>query len=259
MNWHYVEQGQSAGPVSDEQLAELARTGKINATTLVWHEGMTDWLPYQQVAANPAGPGAGPLPSASRSGDTTIEAVCDKCLKIFPMDQIIRHGDSRVCTNCQPAYRQALATGAKLPAGGLSYAGFWIRVGAKLLDGLILGLPLVVVVVLVTIPLVHHPAPAPARIGLLPLLVQLGFFFVLMAYQIFFLGRYGATPGKMICKLRVVTADGNRIGYGRATGRFFAEMLSCMICDIGYLLVAFDSPQKRALHDHLCGTRVIYK
>jgi len=31
-----------------------------------------------------------------------------------------------------------------------------------------------------------------------------------------------------------------------------------MVCYIGYLIVAFDD-QKRALHDHICNTRVIYK
>ena len=257
MNWHYVEQGQPAGPVSDEQFAELVRTGKINAETMVWREGMTDWLPYQQVVPNPAGPGAGPAPTASKSSETTIEAVCDKCLKIFPMDQIIRHGDARICTNCQPAFMPTPTKGAKRGTGGLSYAGFWIRVGAKFLDGLILALPFTVVFFLVLIPQARQTANG--QVSLLPLLVLLGFFFVHLAYQIFFLGHYGATPGKMICKLRVVTADGDGIGYGRAAGRCFAEMLSGMICYIGYLLVAFDSPQKRALHDHLCGTRVIYK
>ncbi len=79
-----------------------------------------------------------------------------------------------------------------------------------------------------------------------------------MAYQIFFLGKYGATPGKMACSIKVVTADGGRIGYGRATGRFFSELLSGIICYIGYIIVAFDG-QKRALHDHICNTRVVYK
>lgn len=77
-------------------------------------------------------------------------------------------------------------------------------------------------------------------------------------YTIFFNGRYGATPGKMACKLRVVTADGQPIGYGRATGRFFAEILSGIICNIGYIIAAFDD-QKRSLHDHICSTRVIRK
>jgi uncharacterized RDD family membrane protein YckC len=77
-------------------------------------------------------------------------------------------------------------------------------------------------------------------------------------YQIFFLGKYGATLGKMACGLRVITAEGGKISYARATGRVFAEMLSGMICYIGYIMVGFDV-QKRALHDHICNTRVIYK
>ena len=39
MNWHYIEQGKDIGPASDEQFEALARAGKINADTLVWHEG----------------------------------------------------------------------------------------------------------------------------------------------------------------------------------------------------------------------------
>ena len=97
-----------------------------------------------------------------------------------------------------------------------------------------------------------------ARMQIIQLLFQLGYILVNCAYTIFFLGKYGATPGKMACKLQVVVADGSKISYARATGRFFAEMLSGMICYIGYIMVGFDA-QKRALHDHICNTRVIYK
>jgi uncharacterized RDD family membrane protein YckC len=76
-------------------------------------------------------------------------------------------------------------------------------------------------------------------------------------YSILFIGKYGATPGKMLCRIKVVTAEGQRVTYGRATGRYFAEIIS-MFCNIGYIIAAFDS-QKRALHDHIAGTRVIYK
>jgi uncharacterized RDD family membrane protein YckC len=255
MNWHYVAQGQPAGPVGDEQFAELVRTGKITAETLVWRDGMTDWLPYQQ-ALNSAGPGTGPT-AASKSGDTTTEAVCAECLRIFPMDEMIRHENTYICAGCKPVFMQKLSEGAKLPTGGLKYAGFGIRFGAKFLDGLILGLPFMVVLFAVLIP--QAVKTTPGQVNFLPLLIQLGFVLVQIGYQIFFVGKYGATPGKMLCKLKVVTADGDPISYGRATGRAFAEILSGMICDIGYLLVIFDNPQKRALHDHICNTRVVYK
>jgi uncharacterized RDD family membrane protein YckC len=62
----------------------------------------------------------------------------------------------------------------------------------------------------------------------------------------------------MVCKIHIVTGSGEKVTYARATGRVFAEMLSGLICNIGYLIAAFDS-EKRALHDHICNTRVVYK
>jgi uncharacterized RDD family membrane protein YckC len=40
-------------------------------------------------------------------------------------------------------------------------------------------------------------------------------------------------------------------------GRFFAKILSAMMLWIGFIIAAFDR-EKRALHDHICGTRVVY-
>jgi uncharacterized RDD family membrane protein YckC len=79
-----------------------------------------------------------------------------------------------------------------------------------------------------------------------------------LTYEVFFLGRFGATPGKMVCGLRVVRPTGEKITYLRAFGRFFACQLSGLILCIGYIMAAFDS-QKRALHDHICDTRVVRK
>ena len=63
----------------------------------------------------------------------------------------------------------------------------------------------------------------------------------------------------MACGIRVINADGTlKISLGKAIGRGFAEILGQMILYIGYLMVAWDS-EKRALHDHICNTRVIYK
>jgi uncharacterized RDD family membrane protein YckC len=69
-------------------------------------------------------------------------------------------------------------------------------------------------------------------------------------------GKYGATLGKMAAKIRVVTADGGKVSYGRATGRYFAKLLSAFTCLIGFIMAAFDE-EKRALHDRICNTRVI--
>ena len=103
-----------------------------------------------------------------------------------------------------------------------------------------------------------HPGQPP-QFGIAPTLLQFGFLFVQMGYEVLFLGKYGATPGKMACGLKVVTSDGGKISYGRAVGRFFAQILSGLTCYIGYIIAGFDTPQKRALHDHICNTRVVHK
>jgi len=272
MNWYYVVQGQQAGPVSDEQLDGMLRTGKILPDTLVWREGMPTWAPCSQVK-----PGVKNVAS-SASSETAAEAVCSECGRMFPMAETIRHGDSNICASCKPVFLQRLREGARVGPAGMHYAGFWIRFAAKLLDGLILGaiiiVPALILIAIFAVGAARHsstlhlgadvaPHASDDAVGFLGNIIGILIQFVAAIFQIFysafFLGKYGATPGKMVCGLIVVDANGNRIGYGRAFGRAFAELLSGMICDIGYIIAGFDNPQKRALHDHICNTRVVYK
>jgi uncharacterized RDD family membrane protein YckC len=60
----------------------------------------------------------------------------------------------------------------------------------------------------------------------------------------------------MACNVKVVKADGSPVGYGLATGRFFAKIISGIILGIGYIMAAFDE-EKRSLHDRICNTRVV--
>jgi len=262
MNWHYVEQGQQAGPVSDEQLAELVRTGKINADTLVWHAGMEDWLPYGQVKSvtEPAGVRVPAAATASRAeSDKATEAVCNECGKIFPIDEMIRHGNVRICANCKPVFMQKLAEGAQINTGELNYAGILTRFAAVFLDGLILGVINIVIGLVAGLSAAQAAGVQPKGVAA----VQIVLFAIQMAigvsYETIMIGKYGATLGKMACKIKVVTADGGRVSYARALGRYFAKMLSGLMCLIGYIIAIFDKPQRRALHDHICNTRVIYK
>ena len=64
-----------------------------------------------------------------------------------------------------------------------------------------------------------------------------------------------ATLGKRLVGIKVVDADGRRIGRGRAAGRFLAAALSWLSLNIGHAMAAYP-PQHRALHDYLAGTCV---
>ena len=65
-----------------------------------------------------------------------------------------------------------------------------------------------------------------------------------------------ATLGKMALGIKVTDLDGNRISFGRATGRFFAKIISGVILMIGYIMAAFTA-KKQALHDIIASTLVI--
>lgn len=253
MNWYYVENGQQAGPVDDTRLQELVASGAIQPDTLVWHEGMPEWRPYREVKS-----AAAPPPAAASSGGP--EAVCSECGRIFPAGEVIRYGNAVVCAACKPVFVQKLKEGAVMGAA-LEYAGFGTRFAAKFLDGLILWL------VNAALGLAFGLAiGAAARGSGKPEMAVIGMQVVLilvsvainLGYNIFFIGKFGATLGKMACKIKVVTPEGGPVGFGRAAGRAFAEILSGIICYIGYLMPLWDE-EKRALHDRLANTRVVKK
>jgi uncharacterized RDD family membrane protein YckC len=78
---------------------------------------------------------------------------------------------------------------------------------------------------------------------------------VSLVYSVGFQGRFGATPGKRLLGLRVVTLEGVPLSYGGALRRYCAELLSVLSFGLGYLMVL--APEKRALHDILTGTQVV--
>jgi len=265
MNWFYVEAGQQVGPVDDAQLAEMVRSGKINTETLVWREGMANWQTYREAAgpaiatASTPPPQGSPLQTATVAGRAADEAICAECRGTFKKQDMVTFGNSYVCANCKPVFMQRMTEGAQIAPlpGEMRYAGFWIRFAAKFIDGLILGALIMIPAFIIGFSQATSGRPGSAGL-ILQVIINVGFLVVNLGYTIFFLGKFGATPGKMACKIHVLTSQGAPIGYGRAAGRGFAELLSGIICDIGYIIAAFDK-QKRALHDHICDTRVVYK
>ena len=83
-------------------------------------------------------------------------------------------------------------------------------------------------------------------------------FLIAATYEIALTATRGGTLGKHALGLRVVSADGQPFGWSRAVGRYFAQAITGFTFGVGYIIAAFD-PQKRTLHDHICGTRVVRK
>ena len=133
------------------------------------------------------------------------------------------------------------------PAAGLDidttpYAGFWIRAAALAIDACML-------LVLFGLVAVVLGDPENLVFSLVAAVVQ----------WIYFAGfessERQATPGKSALDLQVTDADGFRLSFGRATGRYFAKILSFMPVCLGFVIAAF-TPRKQALHDLLAQTTV---
>ncbi len=67
-----------------------------------------------------------------------------------------------------------------------------------------------------------------------------------------------ATLGKMALGLIVTDLNDQRISFGRATGRFFAKIITNYTFFIGYIMAGF-TEKKQALHDMIASTLVLRK
>jgi len=171
------------------------------------------------------------------------------------------------CTKCgQPSEGQALfcqSCGARLQkasqepgfqegmtvTGSTEYAGFWKRLLASFIDGLLVDIPLVPPYIL------FFMCP---RIEYLVILFVLGLVLPWLYFAIMESSSHQATLGKMALGIMVTDTQGRRIPFARATGRDFGKIVSGLILYIGHIMIAF-TERKQGLHDIMAGCLVVVK
>ena len=97
----------------------------------------------------------------------------------------------------------------------IKYAGFWIRIGAMLLDGLCM------------LPLTLFTFFNILSIKSLPIAIITPFIY--LAYKVLLEYKYGATLGKMICKIRVVNIQHQPITLTESLVRNLPIILSTLL------------------------------
>ncbi len=256
MQWYYSLKGQRLGPVAPSEFEKLAAEGTIQPDTLVWREGMANWQPYSTIATSTEAATG----SATAADDT---AVCAVSGKRYPKREMIQYEGKWISAEHRDEYFQRLREGVAQPnasvvPGPFGYAGFWRRFVAVFVDGIILGVVNTVVNIIIGLVfgagMVFRANPA-AGLGMFALM-QASSLAVGITYQIFFIRKFDATPGKLAMGAKILCADGSKLSVGRIVGRYFAYILSAFILCIGYIMAGFDD-EKRALHDRICDTRVI--
>jgi len=153
------------------------------------------------------------------------------------------------------------------PQPQTTYAGFWIRLVARIVDGIILGIPLTILLfIFIAVSGAALNATSSDQnaqntaAGVASGAFLLFYLIALVAiagYQIYFWGTSGQTIAMRLFHLRVVDATtGAPIGIGRAVVRWLMTIVNSWACYIGWIWVAFDA-RKQGWHDKVATSVVL--
>ncbi len=147
------------------------------------------------------------------------------------------------------------------------HAGFWVRFAAISVDMIIVQLVVMVLAFVGSIALglgtiasvdladpeaVEQAGAASSALMGLILLISIPLYFGLQTAS-----SHQATVGKRVFEIYVSSNSGAKINLIRSLWRALCYLLSALPLSLGFILAAFTN-NKRALHDYLAGTRVMY-
>jgi uncharacterized RDD family membrane protein YckC len=219
MQLHIAKNGQHTGPYSEAQVREMLGNGAISPTDLAWHEGLAGWMPLESVLS------LGGVPAA--------------------------------VTPAPPAVIPAAAIQVQIHDPNL--AGRGTRLGAKLLDTLILSVCLIPGLVALGVANKNDNITA---IGAILLILAV---LALTATQWYLLGTRGQTIGKKIVGIKIVNfADSQNPGFVKAC--LVRTIVIGMIAAVPYLGFLFSitdicfifRDDKRCIHDLMAETKVVH-
>ncbi len=137
----------------------------------------------------------------------------------------------------------------------VEYVGFWPRVGASLIDSILMAMVTMPILYAVYGKTYFEQSPSDSLVAG-PVDLLLSWVFPIIAVLVFWIKR-SATPGKMLIHARIVDADSLQpTTPGRLLVRYIGYYLSTIPLLLGFVWIAFDK-RKQGLHDKLARTVVI--
>lgn len=253
-NLFVLVDGTPRGPVPHAYVEDRVRSGAWPSSISIAVVGSSDWKPFI-VPTSPATN----VDQQATVAFSTLRAEAPSISK--PAAAATPDMRMSVATPSVAAPVAAnIAAGELLPEGGIVHAGFWRRVAAYMLDSLIVSV--VVLIVFGLLGVATASLIASDHAGIAGLLFFVGYVLLIVGMWLYFAkfesGPSQATPGKRVMGIKVTDDKGHRIGFGRASGRFFGKIISGMIMNIGYMMAGFTG-RKQALHDMMAGCCVVFR
>jgi uncharacterized RDD family membrane protein YckC len=142
---------------------------------------------------------------------------------------------------------------SQFAGGHVTYAGFWWRVLATLIDGVISWLLIVFVTFIAGLGMATATGDIDALYLTGEVAGPIGSF---LYYTGFECSSLRATPGKLACSIKVVDLWGEQISFVRSAGRNLGKYVSALIFGIGFMMAGW-THRKQALHDKMAKCLVV--
>ena len=177
-----------------------------------------------------------------------------------------------------PAYAPPAVTAWQTPTAqpGVAFAGFWLRLVAAIIDGLIISIPLAPIYIITLIDVFKNSQDLqnlqdPTMVWTI-LGPKMFLFFILgivalavnwLYHGFFESSTWQATPGKKALGLIVTDLEGRQVTFGRASGRYFGGRGATIIPSLGSMYYFVDcicigfTERKQAIHDMIAGCLVL--
>lgn len=294
--WYYTgAEQQRLGPLSTDELKQYFRRGAIAAETLVWRDGMLQWRPLGDLAAqlglaetppadagihaampaSPTSPPQPPLPPPPPApeppppepppltgravfslGVEPSEAPPPRPAPAYASSSLDTQDEHNPYAPSRAPLSQPSALYGRSSDRDVVYAGFWKRAAATIIDGVILSI--VAGLGGEALGTIFSDLSGGGEVALLVwiLLVTAAMYALYFAW--FHSSFMMATPGKLAIGIKVVRSDGEPIGFLHALARYIATIVSTIPLMVGYLMAGFTG-RKQALHDMICDTVVTDK
>ncbi|NLF32495.1 MAG: RDD family protein [Planctomycetes bacterium] len=264
--WYYADRDNARqGPVEAAELVRLRLRGALDWDTLVWRDGMAEWRPMREFAAelaqadDRAGAVAGTAGAALAVGEPApAPALAAAAAGVAQVEPASPYAPPRAAVS---------ADAAVVTGGEVVQAGFWKRFAAMVIDGLVTGVATwavqIPLLMMAGIGMGSELMSLGGSIGLVLLSYGIGLAIPLLYFSWMHSSGSQASLGKMAVGIKVTRGTGERISFWRALGRYVAYVVSVVFSfGVGGLVSALTAgltQRKQALHDMVCDTLVVDK
>ena len=224
MEIYIARNGQQAGPFSEEQLKSMIQSGIASLNDQAWHQELSEWTPLHRVLKL-----CPPVPPVQQPPQISFESV--PVVHWFTDDDLATPAPPQISFESVPVAQSIAHSGAP--------AGFWRRLGASLIDYIIICVFWAVIEAFIS-----GSNASWHNVDNAVMLVELVVAWLYSALMES--SSTQATLGKLACGLAVTDLSGQRINFGKASGRYFAHFIPAIFLGLGFFVcLGIESIQDR--------------